>query len=244
MTKMYEAINHIFIYTGYAEPIEHCHMAAHIMVAVDGDLKVSAGGSEQRVRGILIPSGVSHMVDTGGKTVLVFLYDSTTNVAREIRAVQGLSEEICERIVTLYSEFEKGNDVSTYAQFEKRVLEQIGITESKGLITDSRIMTAMDYIRTHLSEKITCQEVADFVSLSQGRLSHLFREQVGMSFAAYLVYQRILYVYTQILQGRSITEAAIEAGFSSSGHFADVNRRVFGLAARNITKDLAFIKVQ
>ena len=244
MTKMYEAINHIFIYTGYAEPIEHCHMAAHIIVAVEGDLKVSTGGSEQQVRGILIPSGVSHMVDTGGKTVLVFLYDSTTNVAREIRAVQGLSEEICERIVALYSEFERGNDVSTYAQFEKSVLEQIGITESKGLIADSRIMTAMDYIRTHLSEKITCQEVADFVRLSQGRLSHLIREQVGMSFAAYLVYQRILYVYTQILQGRSITEAAIEAGFSSSGHFADVNRRIFGLSARNITKDLAFIKVQ
>ena len=40
------------------------------------------------------------------------------------------------------------------------------------------------------------------------------------------------------------TEAALEAGFSSSAHFADINRRVFGISASTITQDLEFIKVQ
>lgn len=64
-----------------------------------------------------------------------------------------------------------------------------------------------------------------------------------MTFAAYLIYQRILFVYTKIIQGTSITEAAIEAGFSSSAHFADVNRRVFGLTASDTIQDLIFVKV-
>ena len=49
--------------------------------------------------------------------------------------------------------------------------------------------------------------------------------------------------FTQIYQGVSITEAALLAGFASSGHFADVNRRVFGLSASDIIKELEFIKV-
>lgn len=65
-----------------------------------------------------------------------------------------------------------------------------------------------------------------------------------MTFAAYLIYQRIMYVYTQMLRDRSITEAALEAGFSSSAHFADVNRRVFGISASTIVHDLEFTKVQ
>ena len=72
----------------------------------------------------------------------------------------------------------------------------------------------------------------------------MFKEQVGMTFASYLIYQRVMYVYTKTLQGKTITEAAMEAGFSSSAHFADVNRRVFGLSASTITHDLVFVKVQ
>ena len=33
MTKLYEATNHILIHTGYADPAEHSHMAAHIIVS-------------------------------------------------------------------------------------------------------------------------------------------------------------------------------------------------------------------
>ena len=65
-----------------------------------------------------------------------------------------------------------------------------------------------------------------------------------MTFAAYVIYQRIMYVYAQVLQGKTITMAALGAGFSSSAHFADVNRRVFGISASTITHDLEFIKVQ
>ena len=91
---------------------------------------------------------------------------------------------------------------------------------------------------------MTCKSVADAVFLSEGRFSHLFKEQVGMSFAAYLIYQRILSVYADVFQGKTVTDASINAGFSSSAHFADVNRRVFGLSISNISKELNYIKVK
>ena len=102
----------------------------------------------------------------------------------------------------------------------------------------------MNYIRKSSNSDMTCKEVADAVFLSEGRFSHLFREQVGMTFAAFLIYQRILNVYANVIRGKTVTEAAIEAGFSSSTHFADVNRRVFGISISNISRDLNYIKVK
>ena len=49
--------------------------------------------------------------------------------------------------------------------------------------------------------------------------------------------------YTEIINGKSITDASVEAGFSSSTHFAETNKRVFGLSANTIKKDLVFYKI-
>ncbi len=244
MTKMYEAKNHLLIHTGYVNPAEHRHMAAYIIISMEGKMIVSSVGKEYLSRGVMIPTGALHQIDTKGKPALVFLYDSTTNVAMQIKDVQDLPETDCDKIVDLYFQFQKNETVDAYNKFEQCCLEQIGITETKCCITDERIISAINYISSNVSEKITCRAVADSVFLSQGRFSHLFKNHVGMTFAAYLIYQRIMYVYTKILLGRSVTEAALEAGFSSSTHFADVNRRVFGLSASNITHDLIFRKVQ
>lgn len=242
MTKLYEANNHILIRTETLQPAEHSHMAAHIIISMDGSMKAQCTGAEYLCHGILVPSGISHAVDTQGNTVLVFLYDCTTEVAKQIREVACIPEEICKEIVPLYADWV--GTAGNYSRFEKAVLSRLGITGAATNVTDERIQTAMKFIRAKSTEKVTCQDVADAVHLSQSRFSHLFREQVGMTFSAYLIYQRIMYVYTQMFWGKSITEAALEAGFSSSAHFADVNRRVFGISASTITHDLEFIKVQ
>ena len=64
-----------------------------------------------------------------------------------------------------------------------------------------------------------------------------------MTFSAYLIYQRIIKTYAEIINGKSITEASIEAGFSSSAHFAETNKRLFGLSASDIKKGLDFYKI-
>jgi len=242
MTTLYEANNHILLHTESLQPAEHSHMAAHIIISMEGSMKAQCAGAEYLCQGILLPSGVSHAVDTMRNSVLVFLYDCTTDVAKQIRETACIPEEVCKEIAQLYADCDE--TTGSYYGFEKAVLTRVGITGAASEVSDERIRTAMEFIRTQSTEKVTCRDVAAAVHLSQSRFSHLFREQVGMTFAAYLIYQRIMYVYSQVFRGNSITEAALEAGFYSSAHFADVNRRVFGISASAITHDLAFIKVQ
>ncbi len=243
MTKIYELQNCILIYTGYEDPAAHRHMAAHIIISTKGKMKVVSEGKECLCRGVVIPSGVTHRIDTYGNPALVFLYDSTTNVAKQIQKVQIIEEVSCDNTVVLFAEFEKSNTNFNYNKMEEYVLGRLNVEKTVCSVSDERIASAMQYIRARGTEKITCKEVADTVFLSEGRFSHLFKEQVGMTFAAYLIYQRIMNVYAGVLQGKTVTEAAVEAGFASSSHFADVNRRVFGISASNISQDLNYIKV-
>lgn len=191
-----------------------------------------------RCRGAMIPSGVSHCIHTEGSDALVFLCDNTAGISAQIRTVQCIPEEVCSDILKSYADFER-NEIP-YGQFYGTFLECIGITGARCRVTDGRILEAMAYIRARVSDGVTCREAAEAVCLSQSRFSHLFRKETGMTFASYLVSQRILYVYAQRFRGESLTEAAIEAGFSSSAHFADVNRRVFGLTASSITREWVF----
>ena len=238
MTKIYKASNHILIHTGYADPERHRHMAAQIILSMGGKLEVHLEETIHFCYGAVIPSGVSHRIDSGREGALVFLFDGTTRISGQIQKYQALSEETCRNVTALFAAFE--NSQIAYSDFYKVFLQTIGIQETGSSVTDFRILEAITYIRSALSEPITCYEAAQAVCLSQSRFSHLFRKETGMTFAAFLIYQRILYVYDQHLKGLSITEAAINAGFSSSSHFADVNRSVFGLSASKITHDCIF----
>jgi len=244
MTKLYELQNHILIHTDYLDPVEHHHMAAHIIISTGDNMKVFSEGEAHLCRGVIIPSGISHKIDTCGNPVLVFLYDSTTNVAKQIQKVEDIDDAKCADILSLYDVFEINSSVANYSKIEKYILNRFGLDAIAGGVTDDRIISAMKYIRDRGDSKITCKEAADAVFLSESRFSHLFREQAGMTFAAYLIYQRILRVYADVIHGKNVTEAAIEAGFSSSAHFADVNRRVFGTSIRNISKDLKYVKIK
>ena len=84
MTKLYEANNHILLHTQSLQPAAHSHMAAHIIISMDGSIKVQCARAEYLCHGILVPSGISHAVDTQGNAVLVFLCDCTTEVAKQI----------------------------------------------------------------------------------------------------------------------------------------------------------------
>ena len=243
MTKIYEASNHLLIVAEYDDPAAHSHTAAQIIISVGSELEVEINGMRMLCQGIAIPSNMVHQIHTHGNIALVFLYDSTTDVAKQVKDIQVIPAIACERMISAYNVFQQGEMPDKYKTLNTCLLDYLNVIEAQSDVRDERITKAIRYIRTNLSGKLLCQEVADAVCLSQSRFSHLFRAQVGMTFASYVIYQRILYVYAAVFEGKSITEAIIDAGFSSSSHFADVHRRVFGLPITNVTRNCLFIKV-
>ena len=241
---MYEAGNHLLVCAEYSDPELHRHNAAHIMISLDGKIDIMANGERKQCRGIAIPSGVAHTANTDKNRLLIFLFDNTTTIAKQIKNLAILSEEVVDEIVKAYYYFENGDKSNfCYREFIECVYKCVNLSVVENIVIDNRIKSAMAYIQLNIQEPITCSDVANYIFLSEGRFSHLFKEQLGMTFSAYLIYQRIMKTYTEIINGKSITDASIEAGFSSSTHFAETNKRIFGLSASTIKKELVFYKI-
>ena len=64
--------------------------------------------------------------------------------------------------------------------------------------------------------------------LSESRLQHLFREQVGVPIRRYLLWHRYLTALSLLADGASVTRAAHAAGFADSAHLTRTAVRMNG----------------
>lgn len=83
MTRIYEARHPLLIHAEYKNPAEHQHKAAHIIISTQETMTVKSNGTTYLCKGVIIPPGFFHIVDTHGSTALIFLYDCTTNQSKQ-----------------------------------------------------------------------------------------------------------------------------------------------------------------
>lgn len=91
------------------------------------------------------------------------------------------------------------------------------------------VQHAIEYMRTHLFETRTIEDVAFRAGCSRARLFAVFKEETGMTPNDY--WQRLRVESSQKLlrsTDRSITEIAIHCGFSTSQYFSSVFRKYVG----------------
>jgi AraC-like DNA-binding protein len=86
------------------------------------------------------------------------------------------------------------------------------------------------------SENIGLADLAVKVKLSESRLAHLFRSEVGIPMRQYRLTLRMEEAVKEICRGSSLTHAAHAAGFADSAHFCRICRRMFGVTPSNLPK--------
>lgn len=101
---------------------------------------------------------------------------------------------------------------------------------------DDRILNVLNRIQQSLSEPISAKKLARGIFLSEGRFLHLFKEQLGLPLRQYILYQRIMVATREFLRGKSLTEAAYEAGFSDSAHFTRTFIEMNGMKPSTVAK--------
>ncbi|KTT22158.1 AraC family transcriptional regulator [Pseudacidovorax intermedius] len=72
--------------------------------------------------------------------------------------------------------------------------------------------------------------LAALAGLSADRLTHLFREQAGLSVTRYALWAKIRRAIQQMREGAPLTQVALAGGFSDSAHMSRTFQSCFGLA--------------
>jgi AraC family transcriptional regulator len=89
----------------------------------------------------------------------------------------------------------------------------------------------VDYIETHLTEKIAAGDLADLVNLSKGQLSRAFKISVGVPPFRYIVRRRLELACTMMRTTREpLSQVAVACGLCDQAHFSRLFRNVIGMS--------------
>jgi AraC family transcriptional regulator len=101
---------------------------------------------------------------------------------------------------------------------------------SRGGLSGESLRRVQDYIHSNLPATLTLVELSRVAGLSRRHFLRAFRESVGDTPLGYVRTLRIEEAKRRLSQGsQSITEVALDCGFSHAQHFATTFRRVTGL---------------
>jgi DNA gyrase inhibitor len=103
-----------------------------------------------------------------------------------------------------------------------------------------RLNRTIDYIQKHYSEKLNLTKLAAIACFSKFHFHRLFRAMVGETLNDFVQRIRLEKSVLQLTthQNKSITEIALDCGFSSSQNFAKIFKTHYGLTPSMIRSEL------
>jgi AraC-like DNA-binding protein len=104
-----------------------------------------------------------------------------------------------------------------------------GAPNCRGL--DARIAQITRHLRNAAPGKIEMAELARSVGLSESRLQHLFKQEMGVTIRFFIVCVRVQNAFAQAEPGGSLTDLAHGAGFYDLSHFMQTARAYTGVSA-------------
>jgi two-component system response regulator YesN len=110
-----------------------------------------------------------------------------------------------------------------------QLLEKLmdGIYETRHAKNYQRLKKALDFIETNCGEPLTVEQIAKEVYLSSSRLSHIIRNELGMTLGNYISRVRIDKAKSLLKEKElPISQIALEVGFPDQSYFTKVFKKI------------------
>lgn len=215
----------------------HSHYAIQLSVGSPSGLRVRFGkdGAWQSCAAALVPSRALHSIDVDDCdwSSVLFIEPETAAGKAIAQRLQGRLEILASDRVSAYvSRLEHAwrierSTESVQAVYAGMIHELSNVAHREP--SDARVLAAIDYIGAHVERPVRLHELARLAHLSEGRLRHLFVQETGMALRPYMLWRRLLHVWTLLVAGESLVAAAHAAGFADSAHLTRTARAMFGL---------------
>ena len=174
----------------------------------------------------------------GGKSV-IFISQKNENTERLWVSVRRIAKELKERGIN-YEDCAKAN-LTDFIILLHREFIYNGAANQDSNFLKSYVNRAVEYISEHVSEKITLDDVAKHVHLTSSYFSHIFSQNVGSTFSAYLKKARIK-KSAELLSTTDlpIIEVAELCGFTNLSNYYRAFNKIYNVSPnkfRNRAKD-------
>ena len=249
MNRIYWDGDHIGVFTRTVESETHHHAMLQLFLGLEGPVSMMVGGRTITAECIIIGQDVPHDIATNSMYHFMYLISPTSELVSQINArlnSEGywISEDRdLKALIDVGRMLTHNSDESTYHEFVDKLYDNCNFIHQERMY-DERIEQTLAFIDSCDCFDHRLENYAEKLSLSSSRLSHLFKEEVGVSLKSYLVLHQVRMAFEAIYSGENISEAALNAGFNTPSHFASTVKRMMGTPASLSIKDSVFLKVK
>jgi len=206
----------------------HAHHAYQVSLGIERAVKLG----DDAAPGWIIAPDVPHVIASEGPVVSVYVEPraaiaSTLHVwldGAKVAPLTATEHAALQKVLAL--PVRKASARAVLAD----LLSVLGAADAPVERPDMRVRRLLERLALDPSERVSADELARVARLSKSRSRHVFREQVGLPIRTYRLWLRLQAAVRLIAAGRSVTDAAHEAGFSDAAHLTRTCRRMFGLA--------------
>jgi AraC-like DNA-binding protein len=204
---------------------KHTHYALEIVCSKEGAFTVATDRKKyENLQNVIIPSNLPHSFSCIGATCNLLFLDPLSALGSHFMQRYHLASHKDLLVNVPESEL-------FHQEGEFDIAQLLDRTKTDPLENlDSRIINCIKSIEMLFSDQnVTLSELSDLSFLSEGRLSHLFKEQLGISVHQYILWKKIILAVSKSRSGSSLTECAHAVGFADSAHFSKAFVKMFGI---------------
>lgn len=231
MLKVFWDKDNVALIGNQINTAEHSHCVLQVFLSFDEPLQLIVENRKVTGKCMIVNQNVKHAFSCNNGTCLSILIEPASSFAKELMSGIDGSYMVCEKdgigelqqkAATLVNA-----DKEQYRRFVSDFAEFLELSR-KEQILDERIAELLALLQDCDCYDHTIENFADRVSLSASRLSHLFREQIGVPLKSYILFHQLEKAFALLFKGKSITDAAMLAGFNSPSHFAATVKKWMG----------------
>lgn len=230
------------LYAGPIAPTElHAHHAFQLVVARVGSIRLRSTDGELECRVAVVPSDERHAIVSGHPSTLMLYVDPEGADGRRLRASAptgiGNTSASWQRSDPADARLQSLDLPVTWTDAEATRAAMLELVVGSAVRPKPRhpaLVRAMRWLADRLDGSLRIAAVAHEVGLSEGRLAHLFADELGLPFRAYVAWLRMRRAAAALQAGESIASAAQHGGFADAAHFTRTFKRMFGIVPSEI----------
>lgn len=249
---LFDASDHIAFITNRVNAECHSHNYVQVTLGVEKDFEIAVENTSYLTKGIIIDSNTAHSLRGDKLWQLYLLINPESSFGETIKRellthgrVRLLTEkEIDENMSLAINDCLKAIDKEKYKKLINHIKQNLGVISLENAkVLDKRVTELLNYISSQPLEMLNVKDLSNRIYLSESRLSHLFKVEMGISLSSYILHEKLKKALRLVFTGSNITDAALEAGFNNSSHFTRTVRDRLGMVPREITKDSRYMQV-
>lgn len=219
----------------------HSHHAHQLALALEGGFRfrTDRSGAWTDFDAAIVPSHCEHEFELDGPTVAHLFVEPESAEGRLLTRhygalgvsalPQAAAREAAQHLLVAFRGHCDADAMKAAARTALGMLAGQALANATAPAGDPRVARALAFIRDRIGTPVSLAEAAAAAALSPSRFRHLFVQETGTSFRAYLLWLRINVAIESAMNGASWTEAAHQAGFADSSHLTRTHRRMFGI---------------